>query len=273
MKKHLAIFALAAMATSAFAADTTLRYVNFDNVPVAEMSAGIPASTGLVAAYNSWGFPAVLYPDLNGMTKRNPGDANEKVLRFRDSDSYNYLFATEAPTDVAWDVADQRVSFYGYARCDFITTAECDFGVTLRQQQNGVPGADGSTFARTGYYACFASKNSSWGSFYPADYAPFALTANSGWTQLCYNETSKLSSTDGWHFYSAEMVGNKLKMYIDGLVVAEGTDSTYAKGYPMVWVYWDDQTSNASGWSTLGIEELKFETITAFSGVSDWSQF
>ena len=284
MKKTAIFLAVTACGCGAFAADTTLKYVNVDDVAVGDMSNGIPASTGLIAAYNTWGFPAVLYPDTMGVPKRNAANANEKVIRFRDSDSWNFLYAAGANTDASWNVADQRVSFFGYAKWSVVATggAECDFGVVLRQPQSALaPGQDG--WLRQGYFAMFASKNSSWGmadstTYYPTDMTPFVLSTVNGttsWnTKVAENPSSVLSVIDGWHNYVAEAKGTTIRMYIDGVQVCEGTNTEWATGYPMVTVYWDDQSKEAdTNWTTLGIEELKFEQITNFAGVSDWSQF
>ncbi len=265
-----AAFTLAAATCGKALADETLLYVNINNVPTSEMNNGIPASTGLTCTWNDWGFPTVTTPESIGFPKRTT-NVNEKMIRFRDSSAWNRLYPTAAPNATKWNLNGQRLSFWGYAKWEPVIMTEEAFGVVLRAPYSKTPN---SSWTRQGYFCFFGSKGSYWtpksGRFYPRERTPFIMRANadSTWDFIARNEGYAIDPKDGWHLYSAQMVNNTITMSVDGVVVLEATDSSsarYQTGFPMLFVYWDDQTNKdaAGNWTAMGYEEIKFEKVDA----------
>ncbi len=287
MKKVLSLLSIVACCGLCGAADTVMHYVNVNDVATSEMNNGIPASTGMTATWNNWGFPAVMWPSSIGIPART-SNSNEKVMRFRDSLKWNRLYVTAAPNNSAWNLANQRLTFWGYTKWEPVLYDETLFGVILRAPWNKVPD---TSWVHSGYFCWFAARYSYWNVtdadtgvksiYYPQDYSPFIMRANrSGvWNKmLAENRGYKVPVEDGWHFYSAEAVGDTIRLCVDNAVVLEATDSSAAKysgGFPMIVVYWNDQTYKdpAGNWTTLGLEEITISKTDALSNVHDWSVF
>lgn len=115
----------------------------------------------------------------------------------------------------------------------------------------------------------------------------FVIAANSSWTGISPNPTSKRpfimkrvgttytmigseGATDietGWHYVVFEAVGDQLKGYVDGQLVCSGTDTTYTSGYCAIG-YYEDNGLTINYPYAAAFDNFSFESVNL--GVDGW---
>ncbi len=255
MKKVLGILMVSFIATMASAA------VIQQNDFTSAQNGTLPSD---ISALYDPGVDALVtgYSNVSGVIADHSG-GDGYVLRLADLGStgggYNWAYVT----DYAKATSDSYAEAWVYINLDTTAfTAERDYGLFIRCTSGA---ALGTSASRNGYMFLITA-NSAWGTYTPPNFTPFLLKRNgsSGWVML--NQAS-VTVTNGWHKIKVEAVGTTVKGYVDDVLVAQATDSTFTSGIAGM-VYYDDNGSPDYPYSG-AFDNFVFGTSDA---INDWTQ-
>jgi hypothetical protein len=166
-------------------------------------------------------------------------------------------------------VADCRLTAWVYIDLtnNFDASPQARTYFLILRHQGNDPGA-GSL--RQGYMFAVARGATEFSGVTQIDRRPF-LVKKVGTTHTQIGTTAVGTVADGWHLFAIETVGTTIKGFIDGIEVCQGTDNSYASGFPSL-AYCERNGSASSYPYAAAYDDFLYESVIP-AAAADWALF